>query len=69
MRVLVKPGSGKTTLSKKLFQISSNNFSYLPRVLIAGLFLHNRGNPLAKSEEGFLRRMLPQILSQMRQMP
>lgn len=65
MRVLGKPESGKSTLSKKVLQITRNHFSHIPGVLIAGFFFHNRGNELAKSEEGFLRGILHQILSQM----
>lgn len=65
IRIVGKPGSGKSTLSKHVFYTTRDRLSQRPGAVIAGFFFHDRGAELGKSEEGFLRGILYQILSQL----
>ncbi|VUC25820.1 unnamed protein product [Clonostachys rosea] len=68
-----KPGSGKSTLMKYIYQ-SKTTWQLLHswtrstaevKELQAGFFFHYRGTPLQKSFEGLLRSLILQIFNQM----
>lgn len=68
-----KPGSGKSTLMKYIYQ-SETTWQLLHswtrsttevKELQAGFFFHYRGTPLQKSFEGLLRSLILQIFNQM----
>lgn len=58
-----KPGSGKSILSKHLVDDFTRIFSKQQGVVIASFFFNDRGVELEKSQEGFLRGLLYQMLS------
>ena len=57
-----KPGSGKSTLMKKIFQMA-NKDTPQGEVQLA-FFFHRRGNPLQQTLLGMFRTLLHQLLSQ-----
>ena len=64
-----KPGSGKSTLMKYLFNLPRTRQALKEwvtgkRLLLAGFFFWNRGTQMQKSQDGVLRSLLHQCLSQ-----
>ncbi|KAG8163153.1 hypothetical protein KVR01_007631 [Diaporthe batatas] len=66
-----KPGSGKSTLMKYLFQdprteelLRAGSWQSRAHLTTASFFFHHRGTDIQKSFEGLLRSLLSQILEQ-----
>ncbi|CZR52846.1 uncharacterized protein PAC_02723 [Phialocephala subalpina] len=57
-----KPGSGKSTLMKRIFQALCHEKSILGRIHLA-FFFHRRGTPLQHTSLGMFRTMLHQLLA------
>jgi hypothetical protein len=60
--VIGKPGSGKSTLCKYLFDRKSKEAESLPSKIVAGFFFNARGASLAQSLRGLLQALLYQAL-------